>query len=60
VHEADVEQIHRSLQERLGLAVEAVDPGVAASFSDRILAAPSFLDTIAPLVGLLLRGKEAA
>ena len=60
VHEADVDQIHRSLQERLGLAVEAVDPGAAASFSDRILAAPSFLDTIAPLVGLLVRGKEAA
>jgi Tfp pilus assembly PilM family ATPase len=60
IQEADVDQIHRSLQERLGLAVEAVDPGAAASFSDRILAAPSFLDTIAPLVGLLLRGKEAA
>jgi Tfp pilus assembly PilM family ATPase len=60
VHEADVDEIHRSLQERLGMAVEAVNPGAAAAFSDRIMAAPSFLDTIAPLVGLLMRGREAA
>jgi Tfp pilus assembly PilM family ATPase len=60
VHEPDVDEIHRSLQERLGLVVETVNPGAAASFSDRILAAPSFLDTMAPLVGLLVRGKEAA
>jgi hypothetical protein len=60
VHEPDVDEIHRSLEERLGVVVETVNPGAAASFSDRILAAPSFLDTMAPLVGLLVRGKEAA
>jgi Tfp pilus assembly PilM family ATPase len=57
---ADVEHIRRSLQERLGRTVETVDAGAAAAFTDRIAAAPAFLDTIAPLVGLLVRGREAA
>jgi hypothetical protein len=60
VHAADVDQICRSLQDRLGQPVETVDAGAAAGFTDRIAAAPAFLDTIAPLVGLLVRGKEAA
>ena len=57
---ADVEQIHRSLQERLATTVEAVDPRGAVTLTDRIVAAPAFLDTLAPVVGLLLRGREAA
>jgi hypothetical protein len=60
VQASDVDRIRRSLQERLGLTVETVDPSAAAAFTDRITAAPAFLDTIAPLVGLLVRGREAA
>jgi Tfp pilus assembly PilM family ATPase len=56
----DVEQARRSLEGRLTAAVETVDPRTAVSLTDRISAAPALLDTLAPLVGLLLRGQEDA
>lgn len=55
---ADVDQIRRSLEERLGKAVEAVDPREAVGLTDRVTATPVFLDTLAPLVGLLLRDRR--
>ena len=54
----EVEQVRRSLEERLSARVETVDPRAAASLTDRIAAAPALLDTLAPLVGLLLRDRE--
>jgi type IV pilus assembly protein PilM len=58
-HQAgDIEHLRRSLQERLATPVETVDPRAAAGLTDRIVAAPALLDTLAPLVGLLLRGRE--
>jgi type IV pilus assembly protein PilM len=57
---AEAEQLRRSLQERIGTEVEAIDPRAAAAITDRIAAAPALLDTLAPLVGLLLRDREAA
>ena len=54
----DAEQLRRSLQERLTTPVETVDPRAAAGLTDRIVAAPALLDTLTPLVGLLLRGQE--
>jgi Tfp pilus assembly PilM family ATPase len=57
---ADVDQVRRSLEERLTTPVEMVDPRPAAALTDRISAAPALLDTLAPLVGLLLRNREAA
>jgi Tfp pilus assembly PilM family ATPase len=59
-HAQDAEQVRRSLQERLGTVVENVDPRLAATLTDRISAGPALLDTLAPLVGLLLRGRDAA
>jgi Tfp pilus assembly PilM family ATPase len=60
-HEAaGVDQVRRSLEERLTTPVEMVDPRPAAALTDRITAAPALLDTLAPLVGLLLRHREAA
>jgi len=59
-HAEDAEQFRRILQERLGTAVENVDPRYAAALTDRIAAGPALLDTLAPLVGLLLRGRDAA
>jgi len=56
----DVDELRRGLEERLGRPVEAVDPRSAATLTDRIVAAPSLLDTLTPLVGLLVRGREAA
>ena len=58
--ESDVAQVRRSLEERLTRPVECVDPRRAAALTDRISAAPALLETLAPLVGLLLRGREAA
>ena len=57
---AEVERIRRSLEERLARTVEHVDPRAAAALTDRISVAPALLDTLTPLVGLLLRGREAA
>ncbi len=54
----DIDQIRRSLEERLKTPVESVDPRAAAALTDRITAAPALLDTLTPLVGLLLRDRE--
>ena len=57
---ADAEELRRSLQDRLQKPIEPVDARRAANLTDRITASPALLDTLAPLVGLLLRGREAA
>lgn len=56
----DVQQARRSLEERLAMPVESMDPRTAADLTDRISAAPPLLDALAPLVGLLLRTHETA
>jgi type IV pilus assembly protein PilM len=56
----DVDQVRRSLEERLTTRVDTVDPRSTAPLTDRITAGPTLLDTLAPLVGLLLRDREAA
>jgi Tfp pilus assembly PilM family ATPase len=47
----------RTLEARLGRPVEFADPFAAAALTDRIGATGVLLDTLAPLVGMLLRGK---
>jgi len=54
----DAEQARRELEQRLGTAVTVIDPRGAAALTDRIAAAPALLDTLAPLVGLLLRDRD--
>jgi type IV pilus assembly protein PilM len=56
----EAHELRRSLEERLATAVQTVDPRTAAALTDRIEAAPALLDTLAPLVGLLLRQREVA
>jgi type IV pilus assembly protein PilM len=56
----DADRLRRSLSERLGTAIESVDPTRAAGLTDRIHATPGLLDTLTPLVGLILRHREAA
>jgi Tfp pilus assembly PilM family ATPase len=56
----DAGALRRSLEERLGTVVNPVDPRNAASLTDRIDGSPSLLDALAPLVGLLVRDREAA
>jgi len=57
-HAPEIEEARRSLEDRLRTSVEATDPRAAASLTDRITAAPALLDTLTPLVGLLLRDRD--
>ena len=52
---SDIDELRRSLEDRLRTPVESVDPRSAAALTDRITAAPALLDALTPLVGLLLR-----
>lgn len=54
------DSVRRGLEQRLRIGVEAVDPRAAASLVDRIGASPELLDTLAPLVGALLRERRVA
>ncbi|HEY7290545.1 MAG TPA: pilus assembly protein PilM [Vicinamibacterales bacterium] len=56
---AEAEQIRRVLEERVGIGVDMLDPRAAVTLTDRISATPAFLDTLLPLVGLLLRDQES-
>ena len=55
---AELDQVRRSLEERLSTPVDAVDPRTAATIADRIAPSPALLDTLTPLVGLLLRDRR--
>lgn len=55
-----VEQLRASIADRLRTRVDAVDPRTAVTLTDRITASPALLDTLAPLVGVLLRDHQAA
>jgi len=57
---ADIDDLRRHLQDRLQKPIEAVDASRAATLTDRITVSSALLDTLAPLVGLLLRGRAAA
>ena len=50
----------RSLQERLSTTVEALDLRAVVALTNRISGTAATLDTLAPLVGVLVRGREAA
>lgn len=56
----NADALQRSLAERLSASVEVIDPTKAASLTDRIVANGALLDTLTPLVGVLLRSREAA
>jgi type IV pilus assembly protein PilM len=59
-HADDVEELRRSLETRLAMPIGTVDPRSAATLAEPIPAGPALLDTLAPLVGLLVRDQEAA
>ena len=54
---ADVEQIRRNLQERLGRPVETVAARMHVAVSDRVTTGATLMDTLAPLLGILRRGR---
>jgi Tfp pilus assembly PilM family ATPase len=54
------DSVRRSLEERLRVNVEAVDPRGAAGLQDRVGASAELLDVLSPLVGMLLRERKVA
>jgi type IV pilus assembly protein PilM len=52
-------RLRRSLEERMGAKVEALDFRGTAAMRDRISAAPELLDALAPAVGVVLRERVA-
>ena len=50
----------RSLEERLGVVVEPVDPTRVATLTDRISASADLMDVLGPLVGILRRTQVEA
>ena len=56
----ELEQLRRGLEARLARPIEALDPRSAATLTDRLTASAPLLDTLAPLVGLLVRGQEVS
>lgn len=55
-----VDMARRSLEERLGVEVEPIDPSAVASLRDRSSVTPELMDQLAPLVGMLLRTRREA
>jgi hypothetical protein len=54
-----LELVRRDIESRLGVRTESVAADRIARFTDRITADPAVLSTVAPLVGLLARGRAA-
>jgi Tfp pilus assembly PilM family ATPase len=48
-------QARTSLEERLGVPVETIDPTKFATLNDRIGVTPDLMDILAPLAGILMR-----
>ncbi len=54
------DRIRQSLEARLDVAVQPIDARSAVTLSDRIDAPAALIDALAPVVGLLVRGRVAA
>ena len=54
----EIDLLRRSLEERLQAPVDTLDPRAGVTLTDRITAAPALLDTLTPLVGMLLRDRD--
>jgi type IV pilus assembly protein PilM len=55
-----LDQMRRTLAERLGNAVDMIDPTQAAALTDRISASPEVLSSLAPLIGVMVRSRADA
>ena len=53
-----VESARRSLEERLGVTVESIDPTKSAALTDRISVTAEVMDVLAPLVGMAVRTRK--
>jgi type IV pilus assembly protein PilM len=52
------EAARKGIEDRLGVAIEPLDPTRAASVNDRINATPEMMDVIGPAIGLLRRTRN--
>lgn len=48
----------KGIEERLGVAVQPLDPTRAVSLSDRITAPPELMDVLGPVIGLMCRTQS--
>lgn len=55
-----VDGVRRSLEERLGIGVESVDPTRVATLTDRVKASADLMDVLGPLVGIMRRTHAEA
>ena len=55
-----MDELHQSLEERLGTPAESIDPTTAAALSDRIAAPAHMMNVLSPLTGILLRTRAEA
>jgi type IV pilus assembly protein PilM len=55
-----LDQARRTLEERLGVAIEPIDPTKVVSLNDRIGVTPELTDVLSPLAGILLRTQRVA
>ena len=55
-----IETARRSLEERLGVAVEPIDPTRVAALTDRVTVTPDIMDILGPLVGMAVRTRREA
>lgn len=55
-----LDDVRRSLEERLGVPVESVDPTRIAALTDRITASADLVNVLGPLVGMLMRTRREA
>ena len=53
-----IETARHSLEDRLGVAVEPIDPTRAAALTDRITVTPDIMDVLGPLVGMAVRTRR--
>ena len=53
-------QARTSLEERLNVPVETIDPTKFAALNDRIGVTPDLMDILAPLAGILMRTRHEA
>lgn len=59
-HGLGASDLRPTLEDRLRVPIESVDPRQAAALTDHAGATPELLETLAPLVGVLLRERKAA
>jgi type IV pilus assembly protein PilM len=55
-----LDHARRSLEDRLGVSIEAIDPTKVATLNDRIGVTPELMDVLAPLAGIMMRTQREA